>query len=164
MLSRVNNNHPSFGMAFRKPADMNEFTEFIGSRRGVVRGLKQFINEQKNVSNDIVYSDGRVFVLKGDGKKTTTYIDGDKKSRFAKKHEGLAKRIKQSNGIESIGLLLKGGMSYLKSLIFTPKDFLPDALRKAGEIAIKEDKNTKIAAANEVKAQAKKQDIENLFS
>ena len=127
MKISIIDNHLNFKMALVRPSSSlaaKKFADEVGlcENKFVKRGLKQFINEQKNNSLDIVFNhkENSFDVIASNGQEVL--------SRFANTKTNNYKPGSCIKFIESCRYML------------APKSFLPEALIKAGKFATKNNK------------------------
>ena len=175
----VRNNTPSFGMALRKPQDMERFAKYIvsaGPESLAKRGLARVVKKQaSNAHFDIEYRPhqgvavvprhGAVKHGYGDVLYTKKDVCNDLRGRYVEKYCSDAYR----DAYESASKLKKALMTTRKVLEFVrvlgnslihPEEALPKAMRAASKGATASEISLKSKIAEEAAASAKKQKLE----
>lgn len=178
----IRNNTPSFGMAFRKPQDMEKFTKYVvGNSFEFMpkRGLQRVVNEQAgNAHFDIEYrADRNNFVVIPTSAQARKFgykdmlISGslpysDTSSRLSFKYFGdeykenyqAASRVKKIS--MSVNKFFAGLRILARKCVTHPEESLPKALRNAAATATQKEAEVNARIVKEAKSLAKKQKLE----
>lgn len=178
----IRNNTPSFGMAFRKPQDIEKFTKYVVGNQPefiVKRGLSKVIKEQSgNVHYDIEYGSGNTFLIiptSADAQRLGTpeysipvknqKLD-DVRSRLADKYytdaysQAYDKASKPKRVLMSAKKFFASLRLVFRELVTNPEDALPKNLRLASKRATMHEAVVDRKLAQEAKDLARKQKLE----
>lgn len=176
----VRNNTPSFGMALRKPQDMERFTKYIvsaGPEALAKRGLARVVKKQANNAHfDIEYRphQGVAVVPKseeavkhgyGDVLYTKKDVCNDLRGRYVEKYCGDAYKDAYESASKSKKVLMttRKVLAFVRVLgnsLVHPEEALPKAMRAASKGATASEISLKSKIAEEAAASAKKQKLE----
>ena len=165
----IRNNTPSFGMAFKKPSaeQMEAFTNYVTKGRKpkfVEKGIRQVVAEQAgNKHFDIEYHGGDCFSVNAKTEKAEsmfgdTIITSENSTsksvleQVEEKSQNFIRTAEGTSGLKQFFLGVKAVYTQLKatvSIIRSPKEILPNALRDAAETATRFEKRVDAQIAKE---------------
>lgn len=175
----IRNNTPSFGMAFRKPADMGKFSEYVvsaGPEFIAKRGLARVVKKQANNAHfDMEYRPGQGIAVVPTSEKARAYgytedlVTGSKYSdlrlRISKKYfsEDYNKAYSSASRSERFLMTAKRAFAALRlaghSMIH-PEVMLPKSLKAASSMASASESAVERRIAQDAADLAKKQKLE----
>lgn len=177
----IRNNTPSFGMAFRKPQDMEKFSRYIvgsGPETLAKKGLARIIKRQANNAHfDLEYRPGQgVAVVPtsanaiNQGFKETVYGKGtrflaDVRGRVSAKYysEDYKKAYEAASGPKRALMTTKKILASIRSIaasVIHPEATLPNSLKEASMVATEWAGRVESRMADDAAKLAKKQKLE----
>ena len=176
----IRNNTPSFGMALRKPQDMERFTEYIvgiGPASLKKRGLARLVKQQAtNAHFDLEYrpGEGVAVIPKSVAAEKYGFVEevfgkgskcSDARARYTAMYTGEAydKVYEAASAAKRALMTIKKGFATMKmfgTFLIRPEMMLPTSMRAASRRATNDAILLEQQIAKDAKALAKKQKLE----
>ena len=177
----IRNNTPSFGMALRKPQDMERFTEYIvgiGPASLKKRGLARLVKQQAtNAHFDLEYrpGEGVAVIPKSVDAEKYGFVEevfgkgskcSDARARYTAMYTGEAydKAYEAASKTKRALMTAKKVFAFMRTVgeaFIHPEMMLPKSMKAASEKAISNEIMVETQIAREAKALAKKQKLES---
>ena len=177
----IRNNTPSFGMAFKKPQDVERFTKYVvssGPEPLAKRGLARVIKKQANNAHfDLEYrpGEGVAVIPKSEAAQKYGFVEevygrgsacSDARARYIEKYSSDAydnaydAASKTKRALMTTKKVFASIKLFCDSLVH-PEAFLPRGMRAASSRAISDERLVETQIEKDAKALAKKQKLES---